>query len=374
MLVKSSLGHVAASLLLFTPVLGQTVVGSDYNKPSAGPPASFFAAATTMPVAALQSAAAKASAVPKSAKYPINFDSDSPTATIHADWATLPTGAAYVWVADMDVDCDGLDYQCKGNGDGQDATNFGALAAYEVPFIVIPQHFYKAYESQLTGNNVAAVICNGKMYYGIFGDTDGDTPEVIGEASWLMARTCFPDDDLNGNNGHVPANVTYIVFTGDNAVLPSSAVNDNYITNFTKLRSLGDSLVNALVSQLGLSGSKPTTTLKTTTTTKTTTTATSTATCSWAGHCLGTSCSSDNECSDPFACINGHLLARLTASALTPGLVSTVPVPLIQASPAPGRDIAREPLASPMMNVMTHGLVFMECALRIQVHDGVIAG
>lgn len=46
------------------------------------------------------------------------------------------------------------------------------------------------------------------MFYGIYGDSDGDNPEVIGEASWLMARTCFPNDDLNGNNGHVNADVT----------------------------------------------------------------------------------------------------------------------------------------------------------------------
>jgi chitosanase len=46
------------------------------------------------------------------------------------------------------------------------------------------------------------------MFYGIYGDTDGDNPEVIGEASWLMARTCFPNDDLNGNSGHEQADVT----------------------------------------------------------------------------------------------------------------------------------------------------------------------
>jgi chitosanase len=46
------------------------------------------------------------------------------------------------------------------------------------------------------------------MFYGIYGDTDGDTPQVIGEASWLMARTCFPNDDLNGNSGHGKVDVT----------------------------------------------------------------------------------------------------------------------------------------------------------------------
>lgn len=109
------------------------------------------------------------------------------------------------------------------------------------------------------------------MFYGIFGDTDGDTPQVIGEASWLLAQTCFPNDGLNGGKGHTPPDVTCmhsciifstrrlmyfyypdIVFTGSNAVLPNSAHNDNYITNFGTLKSKGDSLVQALANNLGL--------------------------------------------------------------------------------------------------------------------------
>lgn len=92
-------------------------------------------------------------------------------------------GAAFVWVADMDVDCDGLDYKCKvrrtlmsrracylieniqylldknqKNPDGQPQTNFGALAAYEVPFIVIPDKFGTTYQDMLPGNNIGAAI------------------------------------------------------------------------------------------------------------------------------------------------------------------------------------------------------------------------
>lgn len=48
----------------------------------------------------------------------------------------------------------------------------------------------------------------GKLYYGVFGDTDGDDPEEIGEASWLMANTCFPGQGLNGGQGHGDADVT----------------------------------------------------------------------------------------------------------------------------------------------------------------------
>lgn len=67
-----------------------------------------------------------------------------------------------------------------------------------------------------------------------------------------------------------------ILFTGKDAVLPSSALNKNYITNFTTLRSMGDKLMSALAKSLNLSGG----------TTPPTTTPPS-GSCSWAGHCAG---------------------------------------------------------------------------------------
>jgi hypothetical protein len=86
MAIKSS---VLASLALFGSALAQSVDGSQYNNPTAGPPASFFAAATTVPVAALQSAAAKASTAAKDATYPINGDGGAPKSTIHSDWTNF---------------------------------------------------------------------------------------------------------------------------------------------------------------------------------------------------------------------------------------------------------------------------------------------
>lgn len=76
-----------ASLALVIPVSSQTVDGSEYNNPTAGPPASYFAAATTIPVTALQSAAAKASTAAKNATYPISPDGGAKRITIHSDWA-----------------------------------------------------------------------------------------------------------------------------------------------------------------------------------------------------------------------------------------------------------------------------------------------
>lgn len=75
-----------------------------------------------------------------------------------------------------------------------------------------------------------------------------------------------------------------ILFTGKNSVLPSSALNKNYITNFSTLRSMGDKLVNALASNLGLGSSTPPTT---TSATMTTTAKPGPTGCSWPGHCQG---------------------------------------------------------------------------------------
>ncbi|KGO72447.1 Fungal chitosanase [Penicillium italicum] len=285
-----------ALLALFgSTTLAQSVDGAQYNKPDGGPPGSYFAAGSSIPVAALHSAAAQASDAVPGGTYPINGDEGAKRVTIHRDWANFDEGAAFVFVADMDVDCDGLDYRCKGNPDGQDETNFGALAAYEVPFYVVPDRFGHTFRNVLPGNNVGAIICDGKMFYGIFGDTDADTPQVIGEASWLMARTCFPDEDLNGNSGHGAPDVTYIVFTGKDAVLPSSAVTEKYITNFTTLRALGDKLVTALAKNLNLSGGSDSGSGSTA----------PPATCEWEGHCEGASCKYGSDCSGQLVCKRG---------------------------------------------------------------------
>ncbi|KAJ5716140.1 hypothetical protein N7493_008051, partial [Penicillium malachiteum] len=256
---KNAFRAFLAVLIISRPTLSQNVDGSMYNDPTAGPPSSYFAAATTVPIAALQSAAAKASQAAKDATYPVNRSSGAVQVKIHSDWSNFTEGAAFVWVADMDVDCDGIDYRCKNNQDGQPQTNFGALAAYEVPWIVIPDKFGTQYRSVLPGNNIAAVICDRKMFYGIYGDSDGDNPQVIGEASWLMARTCFLNDNLDGNNGHTGIDVTYILFLGNNTMLPSSSLNKNYITNFTTLRSMGDKLIDDLTRNLGNKSASSTT-------------------------------------------------------------------------------------------------------------------
>lgn len=78
---------LAASLALAAPALAQSVNGADYNSPTGGPPASFFAAGSSIPVSALKSAAAKASVAARDSTYPVNGDGGAARVTIHSDWS-----------------------------------------------------------------------------------------------------------------------------------------------------------------------------------------------------------------------------------------------------------------------------------------------
>lgn len=111
-------------------------------------------------------------------------------------------------------------------------------------------------------NALAAVICNNVTYYGILGDTNGATPEVIGEASWLMAQTCFPDEDLNGAIGHStpdvlcnpPLRLVYLFdANGSQDIVFLSGffdVNETTITNYTALSQQGDQKMTQLIDWL----------------------------------------------------------------------------------------------------------------------------
>jgi len=88
------------------------------------------------------------------------------------------------------------------------------------------------------------------MFYGVLGDTNGDDPEVIGEASWLMGQTCFPGEGLNGAKGHTGVDVLYIVFMTE---FPE--INSTTITDFNGLRNLGDEKIMTLLRSLNGSNS-----------------------------------------------------------------------------------------------------------------------
>ncbi|KAF7587634.1 hypothetical protein BBP40_006918 [Aspergillus hancockii] len=186
MTFKHLVRQVALSLAICGTATGQKVNGADYNKSNGGPPGCFFATSSSLPVSDIQSAALKASVVPGYATHP---GAQGPH-----HWAQFSEGAAYSWVADMDVDYDGPAYQCKGNLDDQGTTNWGALAAYEV---VIPQRFLDHIGDALPGNQYC---CCYLMYYGILDDATGDSPEVTGEASWLTTGPVSLVRRLRGKN------------------------------------------------------------------------------------------------------------------------------------------------------------------------------
>lgn len=59
---------------------------------------------------------------------------------------------------------------------------------------------------------------------------------------------CFPDDDINGNNGHGPDDVLFLGFTGQDAVPGSSAdwQAGDRDTFEASIKDLGDKLVAGL--------------------------------------------------------------------------------------------------------------------------------
>lgn len=81
--------NLALSMAFSAFALGQQVNGPDYDSPTGGPPAKFFAAAASIPVAGLRAAAAKASKVPNLATYPVSLEKNAAKSTIHSDWLSF---------------------------------------------------------------------------------------------------------------------------------------------------------------------------------------------------------------------------------------------------------------------------------------------
>ncbi|KAJ7314335.1 fungal chitosanase of glycosyl hydrolase group 75-domain-containing protein [Mycena albidolilacea] len=203
-----------------------------------------FTASPDIDVARILSAA-QAAREDSLASFPHNSAS-SADVEIFGDWASLPGVSAIHFFADMDVDCDGV-AGCSDDPSGQSSTSFGHLDAAQVPYFVLPADFVAAHADLIQPNAVGAIVCGGQMVYGIFGDTNGATPEVIGEGSLLLAQTCFPEEGLNANNGHTPLDVLYIVF--GNAVAPNVA--DSTI-DIAGLKAVGDQQAGLLQTALKL--------------------------------------------------------------------------------------------------------------------------
>ncbi|KAK0210174.1 fungal chitosanase of glycosyl hydrolase group 75-domain-containing protein [Desarmillaria ectypa] len=163
---------------------------------------------------------------------------------IQADWLKLQDISVYhVGILDMDVDCD--EVYASGNDDGQKETDFGALDARVIPWYVLPNHFIKAH-MDIKPNALGAIICSGKMYYTIFGDSNGHTLEMIGEGSLLLTQMCFPKDGFNGGKAGSLTIHLNIIFLSQ---VPSGVKKKTI--DIGTLKALGDKQVWLLASALG---------------------------------------------------------------------------------------------------------------------------
>ena len=158
---------------------------------------------------------------------------------------------AVFWKADMDIDCDGkMTTQCNlqtdpayQNQTAASDSNGNALDAANLPYVVIPgssiRFNYPA--NGLHMGSVVAVIYNGKVAYGVSGDSGPSA--IIGEASYAMASALGINP--NPSTGGVDSGVTYIAFTGAGGVSAP-------IENATHTTMLGETLAATLVANGGL--------------------------------------------------------------------------------------------------------------------------
>ncbi|KAK2733937.1 hypothetical protein FQN57_001920 [Myotisia sp. PD_48] len=132
-------------------------------------------------------------------------------------------------LADMDIDCDGANHtkgDCKNDNSGQGQTAFkDEVSKYGIEDLDANKHGYVVLgnerprylpsQSGVLSLSVVAVVCNNQLFYGVWGDTNGENR--VGEASISLAQACFPDEKLNGDKGHGAHDVLYVAFRGQDA-------------------------------------------------------------------------------------------------------------------------------------------------------------
>ncbi|KAM0327181.1 hypothetical protein ACHAQA_006313 [Verticillium albo-atrum] len=177
-------------------------------------------------------------------------------------------------LVNMDIDCDGLqdgpadDGRCRSSDDTQsqtsfqwDVDNYGAgqedLDANVHPYVVFGNEGTKKdwptfdpKEHGIEPLSIMAVVCNNSLFYGIWGDTNGDDGDeaMVGEASISLATLCF-GRSVNGNSGHDDNDVLFIAFKGEDAVSGADGA-DWAAANATvfqrSITELGDKLVERI--------------------------------------------------------------------------------------------------------------------------------
>ncbi|KAF7187852.1 Endo-chitosanase [Pseudocercospora fuligena] len=185
---------------------------------------------------------------------------------------TSSTGAIYLHSSanggrwdNLDIDCDGASSgtgACADDPTGQGITAFqyllpqygiNDLDAQIHPYVVFGNDgdcddcsYIDPTEHGMQPLSVMAVVCNGQLHYGVWGDINGE--QDTGETSLALGNLCFPNENLSGNNGHDPFDVLYIGFTGSRAV-PGASANWRATSASafeSSIKSIGDSLVASL--------------------------------------------------------------------------------------------------------------------------------
>ncbi|KAF4848407.1 Endo-chitosanase [Colletotrichum siamense] len=174
-------------------------------------------------------------------------------------------------LTNMDIDCDGAqtsgDGRCASSTDTQSQTTFksrlsswgnGDLNSYIHPYVVFGNEGSKPNwpnfdpkEYGVEPLSVMAIVCNNQLFYGVWGDTNGDDGDqpMVGEASIALATSCF-GNGVNGNQGHDENDVLYIAFTGQDAAPGANGANWSASTS-AEFSSSIDQLGNRLVERVG---------------------------------------------------------------------------------------------------------------------------
>ncbi|KAH8880888.1 fungal chitosanase [Thozetella sp. PMI_491] len=205
-------------------------------------------------------------------------DSSGPTSSYCGDHLA-DSGVIYLQGTDglfvnMDVDCDGVqggegdDGRCGSSTDTQAVTSFRPeIRGYNqgVTDLNSNVHSYVVFGNEGTKANwstydpkssgieplsVMAVVCGNKMFYGVWGDKNGDDGPhpMVGEASISLATACY-GSRINGNSGHDADDVLYLAFPGSKAVPGAQGAKWN-ATSFeefhSSIQALGDTLVASI--------------------------------------------------------------------------------------------------------------------------------
>ncbi|KAH7324933.1 family 75 glycoside hydrolase [Stachybotrys elegans] len=223
-------------------------------------------------------------------------------------------------LVDMDVDCDGLqggpgdDGRCESSDDTQSITAFQwILEGYNVgqedlnakvhSYVVFgnvgDRPNWPHFDPQAYGIeplSVMAVVCDNKLFYGVWGDINGDDGDMamVGEASISLATACF-GTSMNGNFGHTEKDVLYIAFPGRDAVPGANGAAwtaQSFDEFHSSISALGDRLIQRIGNTGGDGGDGGDD-------------GGDDDDCSWAGHCQGAPCTTWDDCADSLTCTNG---------------------------------------------------------------------